>query len=116
MPLLFVYGTLKKNGLANHLLGGSKFITTERIKGYALYDYYGYYPFAIYTSQPTDFIVGEFYEVQEKDLVKLDDYEGEMYEKYFDTTGQFYIYLKKNGRHEDFKKIESGDWFEYIAT
>ncbi len=111
-----MYGTLRKNGLANYLLGDSKFITTKRVEGYALFDYYGCYPFCVYTSQETDFIIGELYEIHEKDLTTLDDYDGEMYERYFDTVGEFYIYLRKNKEIEGFNKIENGDWFKYIGS
>lgn len=111
MVKLFVYGTLRKEGTANHFLLNSTLLDSAVVlNGYSLYSF-GPYPFAIRTDNDKDFIVGDIYEVEEDTLLILDDYEGEMYKREIEKINGFYIYVKKDNLPESFPIIVDGDWF-----
>ena len=82
-----------------------------RLKGYALYDA-GWYPFAV-PAIGSDSIVGDVFEVPEKRLTELDEYEGPDYKRVFLEEQQFFVYLKLNQDIKDFVQVESGDWLTY---
>ena len=73
---LFVYGTLKKNQIANHYLKDAKFIGNATTKD-SIFDMKsnrGYYPFVFLNGNKD--IMGEIYEVPMEKLKDLDAYEG----------------------------------------
>lgn len=110
MVKLFVYGTLRREGLANHFLINSTLLYSAIVlNGYSLYSY-GHYPFAIKTNDNKDFIVGDVYEVDKETLRILDEYEGEMYKRVEENNG-FSIYVKKDNLPESFPIIANGNWF-----
>ena len=78
MPLLFVYGTLKRGLRLHHHLEGCALVgTAVTAPGYALYEI-DWYPALV--PEPGDSTVrGEVYEVPEAVLEKLDEVEGVPY-------------------------------------
>lgn len=74
MTKVFVYGTLKE-GHGNHdYLRTSKLIRRAYVPGFLLINTTGY-PYA-FEAEPTDFVIGEVYEVDDKTLENLDSLEG----------------------------------------
>lgn len=74
MHKVFVYGTLKE-GHGNHgYLSNSKLIKQAYISGFLLINTGGF-PYAI-EAEPTDFAIGEVYEVDDETLRALDRLEG----------------------------------------
>ncbi len=75
MPVVFVYGTLKRGDCRHHHLAGSRFLghaTTET--GYRLF-HMGEYP-AMVEDPAGGQVEGELYEVSEATLRVLDEVEG----------------------------------------
>lgn len=102
--LLFVYGTLMRNGRAEDYLSGSEFIGKAILKDYAMYKInHGDFPGIV--SKKGEWVEGELYLIRDTDCVGLDRYEGEgtLYHREIVTvessTGQkqawAYIYLGK---------------------
>lgn len=74
MTKVFVYGTLKE-GHGNHsYLRTSKLIRRAYVPGFLLINTTGF-PYAL-EAEPTDFVIGEVYEVDDKTLENLDSLEG----------------------------------------
>lgn len=73
---LFVYGSLKR-GCHNHRqMAGQTFIAEARtLPGFRLFDVGGY-PGLVPWAEDRDGVVGEFWEVNEAALVRLDAFEG----------------------------------------
>lgn len=74
--LLFIYGTLQRQGAAHHLLiGQATFLGPAWLQG-RLYEVDGY-PGAVLSDDPRDRIQGELYRMQRSDilLARLDAYE-----------------------------------------
>jgi gamma-glutamylcyclotransferase (GGCT)/AIG2-like uncharacterized protein YtfP len=112
MEKIFVYGTLRMGSTANHLLRNARAVQTGlSLKGFAMYSY-GPYPFVIPSSHPQDFIIGDLYEIQEDQLKILDEYEGGEYKRAIIPELKCYIYLKKDGKPENYPKITNGNWLQ----
>jgi gamma-glutamylcyclotransferase (GGCT)/AIG2-like uncharacterized protein YtfP len=79
--LAFVYGTLKKNFIANHYLSNSVYlgqaITTN---DYSLYKCF-FYP-AMILEPSAGGVHGEIYEVNKEDKLQIDEYEGVQFNLY----------------------------------
>lgn len=76
--ILFVYGTLKRNHHANHLLtgNGGKFLGQARTEPkYHLYRV-GWYPGMYVDESIEGGVLGELWKVPEEAFVDLDSYEG----------------------------------------
>ena len=74
--LLFVYGTLMRNGRAEEYLSGSEFIGKAILKDYAMYKInHGDFPGIV--SKKGEWVEGELYLIRDTDFVGLDRYEGE---------------------------------------
>ena len=76
MSLIFVYGTLKRNGCNHHHLAGQKFLGEARtIAGFRLYEVGGF-PGMISLPSDRDGVTGEVWSVDAASLAHLDDFEG----------------------------------------
>ena len=125
---LFVYGTLMSlfnNSMAQYLRNNSWLINNGYFNGY-LFDL-GNFPGAVYNSQVKSKVYGEVYQVNriEEVLKTLDNYEGvddpnfniykrkiipvNINKKIINATT--YVYIKP---FASFKKIESGNYSEYL--
>jgi len=71
---IFVYGTLRKGGAANHLMEESSWLGSANLSGQLFK--IDWYPGAIYKPGSNQFVVGDIYEVSAKTLSQLDHYEG----------------------------------------
>ncbi|MBI4032026.1 MAG: gamma-glutamylcyclotransferase [Proteobacteria bacterium] len=80
MPLIFVYGTLRKGGNHHHLLGKDKFICSVRSReSFAVHHVTTQeepegYPVAV-PSPAGETLEGEIYEISDETLRTLDEYE-----------------------------------------
>ncbi len=74
--LLFVYGTLMRNGRAEDLLSGYEFMGKAILKDYAMYSL-GSYPGI--ASKNGEWVEWELYIIRGSDFSRLDEYEGEGY-------------------------------------
>ena len=73
---IFVYGTLKKNGILHKHMEGAKYIRKRKIAGYVLYlSPDETYPLLYYTGDKKDVVVGELWKINDKIKHKLDKYE-----------------------------------------
>ncbi|WP_051313622.1 gamma-glutamylcyclotransferase family protein [Sporocytophaga myxococcoides] len=112
---IFVYGTLRKGGTANHFMKGCKlFHQGISVSGIKLYDA-GEYPFAVYTADPEDMVIGDMFAIKDEDiLVSLDEYEGEEYQRKILPGFDFYIYiLNDNSKTSHLPVVSGGDWLLY---
>jgi len=77
---VFVYGTLRKGGVANHLMGDSTWLGSAKLAGQLFK--IDWYPGAVHQpetkskAKTNDFVLGDLYEVSNQKLKELDDYEG----------------------------------------
>ena len=74
MHKVFVYGTLKKDHGNHGYLAGSKLIKQAYVPGFTLINAESF-PYAI-QSRPSDFAIGEVYEVDDETFRALDGLEG----------------------------------------
>jgi gamma-glutamylcyclotransferase (GGCT)/AIG2-like uncharacterized protein YtfP len=72
--MVFIYGTLKKNGENHSLIKKEKFITPAYIHGY-LYDLGVGVP-AVEIENTRDKVYGELYEIDDDFIDELDEFEG----------------------------------------
>lgn len=106
---LFVYGTLRKGGLAADYLQGQKLLQQGlRLKGFAMYDA-GWYPFVV-PAGPASLVMGDVYEVEESLMSALDAYEGEGYVQHLLEEEDLLLYMKADKNTEGFSRVEEGDW------
>ncbi len=107
--LLFVYGTLKRDGVRFPALGGSRFVGAATVSGYALHDL-GAYPGM---KRGGGVVHGEVYEVDEVLIPHLDAVEGapDLFrrEEVELETGRAWSYLFVPGV-EGRPRIETGVW------
>lgn len=76
MPLLFVYGTLKRGGANHRQLDGQQFVAEARtVPGFALYQLDGY-PGMVVDPADRNGITGEMWQVDAAALHRLDLFEG----------------------------------------
>ena len=74
--ILFVYGTLMRNGRAEDLLSGAKFIGKGILKDYAMHNLnLGDFPGIV--SKKGEWVEGELYLIRGSNIPRLDHYEGE---------------------------------------
>jgi gamma-glutamylcyclotransferase (GGCT)/AIG2-like uncharacterized protein YtfP len=81
---IFVYGTLRLENIRRELLGHETLSTPGRLKGFSmdaiLLDNIEY-PIIWKNTASTEVIEGEYFEVNENDLKKLDVYESSAYKR-----------------------------------
>lgn len=118
---IFVYGTLRKGGVANHLMGDSTWLGSAKLSGQLFK--IDWYPGAIYQPESSSRVIGDLYEVSNQKLQELDDYEGcasdhpqpheyrrinvTVMTEQGETNCQFWEYAWNLSKH---KLIQSGDW------
>jgi gamma-glutamylaminecyclotransferase len=112
VPLLFIYGTLRR-GEANHAhLAGARFAGAARTAArFTLVDL-GEFP-ALVTGG-ADAVAGELWEVDADHLVRLDEFEEhpDVYRREtiaLDDGREVFAYLLPDGREQG-TRIPSGDW------
>lgn len=110
---IFVYGTLRKGGLAAHFLEKFPLVyPNTTLKGFSLYDG-GWYPFAVPASESC-VITGDVFEIPEIILPQLDEYEGPEYKRISPENQELFIYVvKADARVKGLLKVEEGDWLKY---
>lgn len=109
---LFVYGTLRRRGVAKHFL--QEYAVKEEgvwVSGFAMFDA-GWYPFVVPAAENSR-IVGDLYEIPQWKMAELDEYEGPGYTKSYLEKLQAFIYVKADGDATGFPKVPGGDWLEY---
>lgn len=110
--LLFVYGTLRRGGLAEHFLENYPLLQSGlRLPGYALYDA-GWYPFAVRAGLSAS-ITGDLVAVPSALMPVLDEYEGSEYVRHFRPEDKLLLYLKKNEMVSGYPPVPEGDWLKY---
>jgi len=124
---VFVYGTLRKYEDNHHLLENSRLVFEQAsVKG-ELYDTGYGYP-ALFIGEGT--VYGEVYEVDDQTLRKLDiledfnerDRENSLYDRTYMTVKtdkediKALVYYMKKKEHTKYRKINSGDWKEYLYS
>ena len=109
---LFVYGTLRKGGVAAHFLQKFPLVSQAvSLNGFSLYDG-GWYPFAVPAPEPFS-IIGDIFDVPDSSFPELDDYEGPEYRRIFLEDRKLLIYLKASPQTAGLVKVEGGDWLKY---
>jgi gamma-glutamylcyclotransferase (GGCT)/AIG2-like uncharacterized protein YtfP len=76
MPLIFVYGTLKRGGSNHHYLRGQRFMAEARTQPHYTLHSLGAYPVIIANDTEGRSIRGELWEVDAPCLTRLDRLEG----------------------------------------
>ena len=123
--LVFVYGTLRKNEQNHYLLKDATCIAEQAWTSGVMYATGYYYP--VLTNQQEGMVYGELYEVNEKQLSRLDELEGykgkgnnNLYNRVKQTIytdkGEYeaYVYVMDRRDPEFFQeRIESADWKVY---
>ena len=106
---LFVYGTLRKGGVAADYLRGQRLLQQNmRLSGFAMYDA-GWYPFVV-PAGPGSLVSGDVYEVEKSLMPALDAYEGEGYVQYILEEEDLLLYIKADKDAEGFLQVMGGDW------
>jgi gamma-glutamylaminecyclotransferase len=76
MPLIFVYGTLKRGGTNHRQISAQTFVATARtVPGYRLFDL-GDYPGMVASSDDRSGVTGEVWSLDEAAVRRLDLFEG----------------------------------------
>jgi gamma-glutamylcyclotransferase (GGCT)/AIG2-like uncharacterized protein YtfP len=113
---VFVYGSLRRGGSAEHLLAGSV-RGPARLDGYALYGRTMPYPFVV--PDPESSVVGEIVTLARDSLLGvLDEYEGDEYRRGLlrvDAAGRevpAWVWVAARPQSlPSRERIPSGDWF-----
>jgi gamma-glutamylcyclotransferase (GGCT)/AIG2-like uncharacterized protein YtfP len=120
--LVFVYGTLRRNGARAMSIRfpNSKFIADAKVSG-SLYDL-GAYP-GLLLDESNSLVIGEVYEVDDEILNELDvmeassSYWRKQVEVYLDTHRRIcWVYEPNPEFYSPHTLITSGDWIEYAKT
>lgn len=112
---LFVYGTLRREGVAASYLEGQRMLKQNfRLPGFAMYDA-GWYPFVV-PAGADSVITGDVYEVDQSLVPILNTYEGEGYVAHFLEKENVLLYLKADEQTDGFVQVDSGDWISYWNT
>ncbi|MFB4169132.1 gamma-glutamylcyclotransferase [Virgibacillus sp. JSM 102003] len=125
MPIVFVYGTLRKGERNHHFLDGAACIFEQCRTNGSLYDTNNRYP--TMKESKSSWVYGELYEVTEAQLRSIDRLEGfeeghhdNLYNRttapvYNDSGGEISANIYTAGQllHKSTKRIPSGDWLVY---
>jgi gamma-glutamylcyclotransferase (GGCT)/AIG2-like uncharacterized protein YtfP len=101
---LFVYGTLKQGEPGHELMVNARFVGTV-MKTNLRWIRDAEYPSCIETDDPTDFVVGEIWEVPVEDLSLMDEYEGSNYVRKMLQHSNLYAYLLKDKAVDEYVEI-----------
>lgn len=113
MPILFVYGSLKRGCYNNPILikGGAKFLGEIELRGYELCTTHCLYPYMV-KSDNGGKVRGELWDVPEETYQLIRQMElGAGYKEVSMGSIIFYLYPREK-LPANAKKIESGDWKE----
>lgn len=112
-PLIFVYGTLRC-GASNHFrMEGMELLASARVRG-RLYRV-DWYP-ALVLDPDAGAVVGEIYQIQNRSLSALDEYEGPQYRRVLSTATDMHgqdheVWLWEwLDSIETLQPIPNGDW------
>jgi gamma-glutamylcyclotransferase (GGCT)/AIG2-like uncharacterized protein YtfP len=118
---LFVYGSLRMGEYNHRLLTNARLIGKRTIGGFKMYSL-GSYPFVTETGNEDDKIVGEVYEIDEDEYLRIRNMElGARYYEVIrnitfhnDLTLPCIIYARKVGCKEQLlRPVSGGDWVDY---
>jgi len=129
IQLLFVYGTLRRNGLNQHLMECAEWLYCAKLYGAQLYEI-DWYPGVVENGEAAanSHVIGDVYRVtRDEHWLELDRYEGIR----GDETDEYrraqrmvnlengdericQVYLFKQAV-DPTKRVASGDWLEYLA-
>ena len=114
---VFVYGTLRPGGSAEHRLAGGKLLGSGFIRG-RLYQI-DWYP-GVVLDESGGPVSGEVFEVDDEHLARLDDYEGSEYRRTMvrvngDVPWDAWMWVW-SGPVDEGKRIAGGDWLEFIGA
>jgi gamma-glutamylcyclotransferase (GGCT)/AIG2-like uncharacterized protein YtfP len=101
---LFVYGTLKEGEPGHELMVNARFVGRV-MKTHLRWIRDAEYPSCIETQDPTDFVVGEIWEVPNEDLSLMDEYEGDNYVRKMLHDSNLYAYLLKDKTADEYVEI-----------
>ncbi|HSJ29724.1 MAG TPA: gamma-glutamylcyclotransferase family protein [Acidimicrobiia bacterium] len=116
MHHVFVYGSLRRGGSAEHLLGNLERVVA-RLEAHALYGRNLVYPFAV--PDPASSVIGEIVTLaSDATLHRLDAYEGDEYRRTVaravTAAGPLPAWVWVAALPESLpeeERIDSGDWF-----
>ena len=120
--LIFIYGTLRRGsaGAMSARFPNSKFVAEAKVRG-SLYDL-GAYP-GLLLKELNSLVVGEVYEVDDKTLSRLDDFEAssnylrkQVEISLGDDKKLCWTYEPDPAFYSPTALIKSGDWIEYAKT
>ena len=112
---IFVYGTLMRENYNHERFGfniKARFLMATALKGYRLYDL-GAFPCIVHTGSPEDAVLGEVYDVQDKELLRMMKTmeEGAGYtERTVEVGGVAAIAYVFEDLPPNARPIESGNW------
>lgn len=114
--LLFTYGTLMR-GYGNHrCIEGSKFLGTDRVKGFDMYSMSAY-P-CVKIGDEEKIVYGEIFEITEEQFKRCDSLEG--YPRFYnrkevttETGKKVIIYFIEKDNYPNLSLVESGNWREF---
>jgi len=73
---IFVYGTLKTDGILHRYMEGSEFVKNKKLEGYVLYlSKDETYPLIYFTGKEKDIVRGEIWKINKTIKKRLDKYE-----------------------------------------
>lgn len=120
MAFLFVYGTLRKDTshpMSEWVNKHARYVGIGKVKG-LLYQI-SWYPAFVKSNNSQYFVVGDLYEIDEKNIrhffTKLDEYEGDEYDRLLievetDNVNRMAFIYVFNKSVDGFKRIVSGDF------
>ncbi|MFN3404693.1 MAG: gamma-glutamylcyclotransferase [Cytophagaceae bacterium] len=109
MENLFVYGTLRVGEAQFSLHRGIVVKKDFLVHGYAMYDFFGEYPYIIFTGDQNHRVEGDLISVDPSIFSILDEYEGELYHRQFDTNISAWIYVSRE-YIQGTQLLSSGRW------
>ncbi len=119
---VFVYGTLRKNGMYSFLLNNSEYIGDDLVSGFVMRNL-GEYPMIFEKDNPESLIVIEIYKIDHHTLQQLDNLEeyieGDERSLYLRKTvtavsgrNGYIYYGKDEKKYLSYEIIPGGDWIK----
>ena len=81
MENVFVYGSLRNLQKRSDILGRKVKAATDVLDGYTLVDHSYFKVYPTIKKDESEMVIGEIFEASDEDLMKLDHYETENYER-----------------------------------
>jgi gamma-glutamylcyclotransferase (GGCT)/AIG2-like uncharacterized protein YtfP len=101
---LFCYGTLRRGEPGHELMSNATFVGTV-MKTNLRWIGEAEYPSCIETSDATDFVVGEIWDISVSDLPIINEYEGDNYRLVKLRDSNLYAYLLKEDNADKYVEI-----------